>query len=105
MKDTRWIAANALRNLDERGWNKGAGEGKGGEWCMAYAMHANCSLIDSGILTWPDLTRAHIEAARVIDGLFPERARLFASVPWFNDHPDTTEEDVRLVLKFLAEGE
>jgi hypothetical protein len=102
----QWIARNALHNLDARGWNKGSGTGFNGEWCMAVAMHMDNFLIIAGRIDPEDLYHAYEEAWQVIGELYPERYT--QGVPYaigdFNDHPDTTEEDVRRVLKFLAEA-
>jgi hypothetical protein len=98
MRTTAEIARDALRNLDERGWNQGGTTGANGEWCMAMAMHQGAGSTLEGTV------RAYQEAWRLICRPFPDRADpgVTYAIGMFNDHPHTTEEDVRLILKLMA---
>jgi hypothetical protein len=88
----REIAEEAERILSEEGWWKG-GEPRNGVPCLGLALSKACP-VQAQIL----VSRLVVEIA---DILFPER--YVRTIPAFNDHPDTTRENVSLVLKHLAE--
>jgi hypothetical protein len=107
------IAEGALKILDEHGWYQGGPTGPGGQVCMASAILKYLSGTLGSYLsgTWgslafpmPPFLEALHAFREVITGLYPERSQSgpYISVTIFNDHKDTTEEDVRLVLKTLA---
>jgi hypothetical protein len=73
------IERDAIRVLAERGWCKGKFHDAEGRVCMGTAV-----MFGSGLLN------------RVISEQFPDRR---GGVIGFNDHPDTTIDDVILVLE------
>jgi len=88
---------NAREWLDEHGWKKGSGgDDRGvGAGCVQDALYyGNNRTV---------LMSAYRRVAEIADELFPGRIAHGVAFPHtWNDHPDTTEEDVRLVLKHLA---
>jgi hypothetical protein len=83
----------ALEVLDTRGWTKvPEAAGSGTNLCLGLAMLA------AGANTQDYDVLRHVVTER-----YPDRVCEYSPYPYFNDHPDTTEEDVRLVLK-LASG-
>jgi hypothetical protein len=106
------IASDTLALLDERGWVQHTGFGPGGQVCMGSALFQakdkNVTPQPPGVpyysyhlpsdVYWETIIRI----AALVHELFPGRCGQVFRIPDFNDHPDTTEEDVRLVLKTLA---
>lgn len=99
------IARDALRNLDEHGWRQGmpgydpARPREESPWCMAGCLHG-------WRLPGSQVKQAFMRAAALIADRYPDRAGCSEwAVIQFNDHPDTTEEDVRLILKMMTEEE
>lgn len=87
--------------LERYGWSHGKATGPGGEKCLLVASWTVPELAE--------LTASHnhwisslVRAART---LFPERIRPAESMMTLNpagqvsDHPDTTREDISLILK------
>lgn len=91
--DLREIAERAERELSEHGWCKGSFEKSSGEICLSSAFRI---AFGSGAYSL-----SYENILRVIRGLFPGRD--YSAVSAFNDHPDTTREDISLVLKHLGE--
>jgi hypothetical protein len=88
------IAAATIGVLLRTGWNPdGALDTETGRICLAVAA--------SRVVTEnSDAFRQFCEAVRLqIKASFPGRG---PEIPEFNDHPDTTFEDVMLVLKKVA---
>jgi hypothetical protein len=84
------IFDRALDLLDKFGWAKFPEFGTK-SLCLGLAMSKTaCTAQDCEI----------IEA--IIVERYPGRIREPDFYPFFNDHPDTTEEDVRLVLKLAS---
>lgn len=104
MTDVTEAAEAAISMLEEKGWSKGAAVGPGGSVCMAVALCDGKQLPDSMDM-FRVFTDRNWSAMSCILRLFPERLPLGKRIADFNDHPDTTREDVLLVLKHMAEGE
>lgn len=83
--------------LETKGWTKGSSVNyASGAVCVASALADNC---EPGQRTWTTAYKAILAA---IGLLFPERVPEdphIMEIVSFNDHPDTTYEDVVLVLK------
>lgn len=104
MTDTRKTAENAISLLREKGWSKGSATGPDGSICMAVALcEGKVHTDDMDELS--AFTASSWDAMTYIRRLFPERMSPWDRIADFNDHPDTTREDVLLVLKHMAEGE
>lgn len=108
-EDYRSVIDGALRTLETQGWYHGkpghGPEGLNGPLCAEYALQCIP-------WTWEYWHRSQISdmimhhAWDVICELFPgrlEREDRHVVLVRFNDHPDTTEEDVLLFLKTLRE--
>jgi hypothetical protein len=109
MMEIREILEQMLRVFDEKDWIQGrlcipedpSDISAAKAVCLKGAW-AVCRMRDP--IAWEpwDLLIEGILMKTILD-LYPDRARVWA---WqFNDHPDTTLEDVRLVLKFAIEKE
>ena len=84
--------------LVERGWIKGQAEDNEGHLCMIGAMmHALNGALSRAGMYWSQQLDI---PTRIIAEQFPDRTRTTSLSPTshFNDHPDTTLEDVLLVL-------
>lgn len=89
--------------INEKGWHKGDLVGKDGSVCIIGAIQ-HCGHFNE-LADELDVLDERIQPA--VEKLFPDRfkpGRLLHPVAKFNDHPDTTREDVMLVLKH-AKGE
>lgn len=88
---------NVRQTLETKGWVQGASVSyTTGAVCIASALADTCW---PGKYTWNESYQAIVAAIRT---LFPERAPEdphAMGIISFNDHPDTTYEDVTLVLK------
>lgn len=103
-EDVREAAAAAISMLEEKGWSKHAAIGPDGSVCMVAAL-CNGKLFTSDMNALRVFTDRSFSAMTLIQRLFPERMPPGKRIADFNDHPDTTREDVLLVLKHMAEGE
>jgi hypothetical protein len=83
----------ALDLLDESGWTKfPLADASRIKLCLGLAMGiAWCTPQDCDVID------------RIIAERYPDRFWDVNVYPHFNDHPDTTEEDVRLVLKLASD--
>ena len=104
------VFGRALEVLDAQGWTQNPVDAVGVAVCLGFALgDAKATFEDS------DMVRGVI-AERYPDrltscGWLPDKSAMGipmkpadrVSLPGFNDHPDTTEEDVRLVLKLASE--
>jgi len=95
-------ARTAISLLRERGWSKGSAVDGEGRVCMAVALNGGeVAVTPEGfrfnVMTWHT-------ALSLITSIFPGRTGN-RTVADFNDHPDTTLEDIMLVLKHMAEGD
>lgn len=88
----REIAENAEKVLETEGWWKGT-EPWTGVPCLALAL--------SKVVKSEHQVTISRKVNLIIRSLFPGRDQ--NSIPFFNDHPDTTREDISLVLKHLGE--
>lgn len=90
------IAQQALKELDERGWHQGGlVDPYSGRICAAGALrYAMEKLQLTGHVAIYEIVTHKIRE------LFPDRPHIIST---FNDMPQTTEEDVRLLLKHVAE--
>lgn len=96
--DVKEIAERAMKEIREKGWCKNSFRKETGEICLATAFHDACQSL--GVSSVVYATTWYLQFVQTIGTLFPDRrAGLLLS---FNDHPDTTEEDILLVLKHLA---
>jgi hypothetical protein len=88
------IAAQAEELIRERGWWNGQGT-PGRKACLGMAL----ALVSQD-------SSVYARAAGIAAGLFPGRdiPQTLNGLFRFNDHPDTTEEDVILVLRELADS-
>lgn len=98
LKDKGWIKDDLIK-LDENGETAGV--------CMQGA----CNLITEDIaeIGWLFGVSAAWLMQDVIENLYPDRRGEADPSPWkavvnFNDHPDTTFEDVLLVIKHAREA-
>ena len=84
--------------LDQFGWIKGEIYRHGQGYCLWGAIVKSCN---GGVTS--DVTGLTNKTSDVISELFPTRVRggFDSPIPNFNDHPDTTLEDVKLVLKHV----
>lgn len=88
----------ALEVLDTHGWTQFRGTfydtRYNGGVCLGLALgNAKCTRSDCFLI------------GDVIEEHYPRRLRRvdrYPNFPFFNDHPETTEEDVRLVLKLAS---
>jgi hypothetical protein len=87
----REIAENAEKVLETEGWWKGT-EPRTDVPCLGLAL--------SKVVKSEHQVTISRQVNLIIRSLFPDRDR--NSIPFFNDHPDTTREDISLVLKHLA---
>jgi len=110
-RDIRQAALLATGKLQFRGWCKYRPENADHKICLGEALLT--SLDDLGVisrsrleLAWdrdPVWKKAERYISQLVAELFPGRVSR-DSYPWqFNDHPDTTLEDVMLLLKHLSE--
>lgn len=89
----------AIERLQQGGWWRGFGSGSsgGGKYCYLTAL---------GWESVDELEEARDRAEKIIREQFPERcvegAGSVFTVTDFNDHPDTTLDDVLLVLEKAA---
>jgi hypothetical protein len=94
---TREVLEQTGAQLDRYGWGKAPFPG--GKICLAIALSQAAPGLTIG-------NHAYLAVRKQIAMLFPDRhvggAYYIAD---FNDHPDTTEEDIRLVLKHALEDE
>jgi hypothetical protein len=93
-------ARTAIAMLRERGWSKGSAIDGEGRVCMAVALNdGEVKVTPEGFwrngATW-------YTVLRLIAEMYPGRVK-HLTVADFNDHPDTTLEDIMLVLKHMAE--
>lgn len=97
----RETAERALARLDECGWRGGDSPYVESKECLGealgWAMHYATGWYSSGEFR---------EARAVIEQLFPGRVTPGSApgraVVDFNDHPETIEDDVRLVLNHMV---
>jgi hypothetical protein len=118
------IAQQAADILDAHGWCKGSLENEEGAHCLAGAVN----MAKYGDWEWhglylpglgPDSEPEYRALAKVIAEQFPERVWGAGDDAWlafaareypanvvvrFNNHEDTTEDDIRLVLGKLTAG-
>jgi hypothetical protein len=121
------LAQQTLAELDKRGWCQGMPEDSAGRVCSAGAMEYAVNALGSGDVGIDVYSGLRMRIVANSDELFPGRARRMmsasifeihidsdgvangsftadtpiSSVEGFNDHEDTTLEDVRLVLKHV----
>jgi len=115
------LASQTLAELDKRGWCKRATEDGEGKVCFSGAVYYALRML-SPQEHWDQsgLHTLRAVAVHTAEKLFPERdfyidryeivdegilTTRCKTIESFNDHPATTEEDVRLVLKHLATAE
>lgn len=98
MKTDAEAMSDALEILQKRGWAKGAGEDEHGRVCAQRAMTRSTRSVWSRWFYDADrerqrrrLENTYIEVA---NELFPVWDFGWGGVPSFNDHRDTTREDV-----------
>ena len=82
-----------LRLIEERGWVSGVPHGPNGEVCLAVGYTAACGKGALDLYRDKNASEAYIRLAGLI------RDQYDMQLVDFNDHPDTTFEDVALVLK------
>jgi hypothetical protein len=99
MSGAREALELAGAELDRHGWGKGP-ELAEGKLCLGIAMMAAASRLGCLYITG---SPAYEAVREQIMQHFPGRGGWYCSIPAFNDHPDTTEEDIRLVLKHALE--
>lgn len=111
------LAGRALRELQERGLNKGnfLNVGGGGEVCLGGAFLIVLEHDDKSTawVTFHDqMHKTGNALTQIIRELFPGRVPCagpdqcgWKAVFRFNDHPQTTQEDAELVLKHFIEQE
>jgi hypothetical protein len=82
---------------DESKWTKGAIARDNGQPCPFNIGECWCAIGAALYCDIDEVERARLD--EVAKALFPDRViGIFAMVANFNDHPDTTFEDVRRVL-------
>ena len=86
-----------LDRLRQRGWHKGSFGDRRGPNCLVGAhMQTHCSTIKQ-FKQWTE------DIIGIILVQYPDRINgSMAEIPNFNDHPDTTFEDVERVLEKAA---
>lgn len=84
------VYEEAIKVLDRTGWSKGEITGRAGTHCVA------------GAVLYVDYENPLYYGWEWIGRLAKFLPEGFSSVPDYNDHPDTTEEDIRLLLKRAA---
>lgn len=105
------VFGRALEILDAQGWTQNPVDTVGGAVCLGFALgDAKATFEDADVVRgviaerYPDrVTSAGWLPDKSAMGGSVKRPGDVVSIPGFNDHPETTEEDVRLVLK-LASG-
>lgn len=100
--DNRTIAAGIREKLTPKeNWWDGRGHRLPGQLCLGMALRD--VLLEHGEVTAyaGEYTETERMVKVITDSLFPERGT--RSIPTFNDHEDTTYEDVMLVVKHLEE--
>jgi hypothetical protein len=92
------VERDALQLLGERGWCKRTFEDQSGRMCLFGALSAaHTAAIEQG----HPMDRAWLNRVRgVVQEQFPNRTT--GALMSFNDHPDTTVDDVVLVLEKAA---
>lgn len=83
--------------LQTKGWHKGSAGGYAGPNCLvgaAYCIGADLSVVRHAYF--------FVGLDETIREQFPERIRIQESIAAFNDHEETTFEDVMLVLEKAA---
>ena len=113
------LADKITADLDRYGWRQFDGPVSFGSWsdvmtgdapgCLSLSAQRAfgwCTCTRPGWLN-PEHVAAFEDMRAAILKLYPERVRQHDNViPGFNDHPLTTEEDVRLVIKHaVTEGD
>jgi hypothetical protein len=89
--------------LDRHGWGKGPELG-GGKVCLGIAMMEAATRLGGSCLSIESpYTAVTRQIARHFPGRYAFQRPGLYTIPAFNDHPDTTEEDIRLVLKHALE--
>ena len=95
---------DAIEVLARRGWTQGTFTDESGRHCLQGALYEahGCQPRRHGALTrsstHPDLAEDIRLVNETIAAEYPERVGA-VGVSRFNDHPDTTWEDILLVLK------
>ena len=100
--------AKALEALRSSGWSKGRYVAPDGSHCMLGALNVALGLPDEYVLGTSH--PAHTAIANVVAEQYPDRACFYRqvdnswdlSVATFNDDPDTTFDDIKLVLEKAA---
>lgn len=88
--------------IETHGWCQGQGMTPDGRMCLARAL-ALASQETDDILMGPAWTPAYVAIHEAATRLYPDRSPDNShTLVDFNDHPDTTSEDVVLVLKHAA---
>jgi hypothetical protein len=115
MRNVSQVITDALNALNEVGWCQGTGQTPDGRICMGAAMIrgrdiAGLIYINPASSNWAtynacmnDWEKSQTLVMDTIWSLFPERVTE-GGIPGFNDHPQTTLEDVKLVLKTALEA-
>jgi hypothetical protein len=102
------LERKAIEVLQNRGLAKGILEDGEGRMCAIGALSfALCGDARSPLCYWnPELWEVACRASRIANEQYPERrpASGYFSLAAFNDHPDTTQEDVERVLAKSAIG-
>jgi hypothetical protein len=107
IRRAREEAVGTLAVLDERGWCKGSQDDEG-RVCIVTALMRHLGLDEEGAKReffggMTPFFKAMGSFQQVVMALFPDRWVWGKPVASFNDHPDTTEEDVRRVLRTVVE--
>jgi hypothetical protein len=102
MSDMREIAERAGEILDRRGWTQRILE-EGGGTCLGVALRDALAFSreEDDDIFMSGFSEVFAEAASLIREYFPGRSPDGLVIP-FNDHPDTTREDVDLILKHMG---
>ena len=110
-QETAEKAREALEILNKSGWCKGATTNLAdpryprNSHCLGGAW--NLALYENDIWKSNDITPYRVLASLILEQ-YPDRARAGEpaayNVTEFNDHPHTTEDDVRSILEKLAAG-
>lgn len=94
----RDVADRILAQLDQHGWTQDRSVSTSGQICASEAV---CRALGQqfGLNAVDD---AECELGTKAKRMFPGRGKC-ADLIYFNDHPQTSEEDLRLVIKHCVE--
>lgn len=96
MENVYWKALDILR---ERGMIKGHLENENGVCAIGALRLAMTDPPPHPVIIPPSITT---QLGKIAGELFPGRSSVKNSVIGFNDHPDTTQEDLELVFEKTA---